>query len=64
MNCHLIGEMNCHFIGEMISHKLVFAGYVKIGELEDISKKVFSSSRVDYTCNKLGIINIYTLILT
>jgi len=39
---------------------LISTGYVKTGEqLGDIFTKALNGVRVDYLCNKLGIINIY-----
>lgn len=53
-------EIDCHFIREKIQQKLVSTGHVKTGEqLGDIFTKALSGPRVDYICNKLGMINIY-----
>ena len=53
-------EIDCHFVREKIQVGLIFIGYVKTGEqLEDIFTKPLSGDRVNYLCNKLGMINIY-----
>ena len=47
-------------IREKIEENLVFTGYVKTGEqLGDIFTKALNGARVEYFCNKLGMINIY-----
>ena len=53
-------EVDCHFIREKIEENLVYTGYVKTGEqLGDIFTKALNGTRVEYFCNKLGMINIY-----
>ncbi|RVW36659.1 Retrovirus-related Pol polyprotein from transposon RE1 [Vitis vinifera] len=53
-------EVDCHFIREKIEENLVSIGYVKTGEqLGDIFTKALNGTRVEYFCNKLGMINIY-----
>ncbi|RVW64388.1 Retrovirus-related Pol polyprotein from transposon RE1 [Vitis vinifera] len=53
-------EVDCHFIREKIEENLVSTGYVKIGkQLGDIFTKALDGTRVEYFCNKLGMINIY-----
>ena len=53
-------EINCHFVREKIQLWLISTGYVKTGEqLCDIFTKPLSGDRVNYLCNKLGMINIY-----
>lgn len=53
-------EVDCHFIHEKIEENLVSTGYVKTGEqLGDIFTKALNGTRVEYFCNKLGMINIY-----
>ncbi|RVW33229.1 Retrovirus-related Pol polyprotein from transposon RE1 [Vitis vinifera] len=53
-------EVDCHFIREKIEENLVSTGYVKTGEqLGDIFRKALNGTRVEYFCNKLGMINIY-----
>ncbi|RVW25702.1 Retrovirus-related Pol polyprotein from transposon RE1 [Vitis vinifera] len=55
-------EVDCHFIHEKIEENLVSTGYVKTREqLGDIFTKALNGTRVDYFCNKLGMINIYAL---
>ena len=55
-------EVDYHFIREKIEENLVSTGYVKTGEqLGDIFTKALNGTRVDYFCNKLGMINIYAL---
>ncbi|KAL6313697.1 hypothetical protein AAG906_010115 [Vitis piasezkii] len=53
-------EVDCHFIREKIQENLISTGYVKTGEqLGDIFTKALNGTRVEYFCNKLGMINIY-----
>ena len=53
-------EIDCHFVREKIQQGLISTGYMKTGEqLGDIFTKALSGVRVDYLCNKLGMINIY-----
>ena len=53
-------EVDCHFILEKIQENLIFIGYMKTGEqLGDIYTKALNGTRVEYFCNKLGMINIY-----
>ncbi|KAL5771261.1 hypothetical protein ACOSP7_015415 [Xanthoceras sorbifolium] len=53
-------EIDCHFVREKIQQGLISTGYVKTGEqLGDIFTKALNGVRVDYLCNKLGMINIY-----
>ncbi|RVW49038.1 hypothetical protein CK203_080980 [Vitis vinifera] len=53
-------EVDYHFIREKIEENLVSIGYVKTGEqLGDIFTKALNGTRVEYFCNKLGMINIY-----
>ncbi|XP_060210064.1 secreted RxLR effector protein 161-like [Lycium barbarum] len=52
-------EVDCHFIRE-IQENQISTGYVKMGEkLADVFTKALNGTRVDYLCNKLGMINIY-----
>ena len=52
-------EIDCHFVREKIQLGLIPTRYVKTGEqLEDIFTKPLSGDRVNYLCNKLGMINI------
>ena len=54
-------EIDCHFVREKIQQNLISIEYVKTEEqLGDIFTKALNGVRVDYLCNKLGIINIYT----
>ena len=53
-------EIDCHFIREKIQLGLISTRYVKTGEqLGDIFTKALSGDRVNYLCNKLGMIDIY-----
>ena len=53
-------EIDCHFVREKIQQGLISTGYVKTGEqLGDIFTKALNGIRIDYLCNKLGMINIY-----
>ena len=52
-------EIDCHFVCEKIQQGLISTEYVKTGEqLRDIFTKALNGVRVDYLCNKLGMINI------
>lgn len=54
-------EIDCHFVREKIQQGLISTEYVKTGEqLGDIFTKPLNGVRIDYICNKLGMINIYT----
>ena len=54
-------EIECDFVREKIQLGLIPTGYVKTGEqLGDIFTKALNGDRVNYLCNKLVIINIYT----
>ena len=53
-------EIDCHFIREKIQERFISTGHVKTGDqLGDIFTKALNGARVDYICNKLGMINIY-----
>ncbi|KAL3507064.1 hypothetical protein ACH5RR_032446 [Cinchona calisaya] len=53
-------EVDCHFIHEKIQQNLISTNHVKTGELlADFFTKALSSPRIDYICNKMGMINIY-----
>lgn len=53
-------EIDCHFVREKIQQGLISTGYVKTeDQLGDIFTKAVNGVRVDYLCNKLGMINIY-----
>ena len=53
-------EIDCHFVREKIQRGLISTGYVKTGEqLGDIFTKALNGVRINYLCNKLGMINIY-----
>ena len=53
-------EIDCHFVREKIQLGLISTRYVKtVEQLGDIFTKPLSGDRVDYLCNKLGMINIY-----
>ena len=57
-------EIDCHFVREKIRLGLISIGYVKTEEqLGDIFTKTLSGDRVGCLCNKLSMINIYTLTL-
>ena len=48
------------FVREKIQQGLISTGFVKTGEqLGDLLTKALNGARVDYLCNKLGMINIY-----
>lgn len=51
-------EVACHFVWEKIQENLISTSYVKTGEqLVDLLTKTLNGTRVDYLCNKLGMIN-------
>ena len=53
-------EIECHFVREKIQLGLISTRYMKTGEqLGDIFTEALSGDRVNYPCNKLGMINIY-----
>ncbi|GMJ08316.1 cysteine-rich RLK (RECEPTOR-like protein kinase) 8 [Hibiscus trionum] len=53
-------EIDCHFIREKIQQGLISSGYVETREqLGDIFTKALNGIRINYLCNKLGMINIY-----
>ena len=53
-------EIDCHFVREKIQLGLISIEYVKTGEqLGNVFTKPLSGDRVNYLCNKLGMINIY-----
>ncbi|KAL3512083.1 hypothetical protein ACH5RR_024800 [Cinchona calisaya] len=53
-------EFDCHFIREKIQQNLISTNHVKTGEqLADFFTKALSGPRIDYICNKMGMINIY-----
>ncbi|XP_031268175.1 secreted RxLR effector protein 161-like [Pistacia vera] len=55
-------EIDCHFVREKLQQGLISIGYVKTGEqLGDIFTKALIGIQVDYLCNKLDMIDIYTL---
>ena len=55
-------KIDCHFVREKIHLGLIYTGYVKtIEQLGDIFTKALSGDRVNYLCNKLGMISIYAL---
>ncbi|KAK2990759.1 hypothetical protein RJ640_003827 [Escallonia rubra] len=53
-------EVDCHFIREKIQENLISTNYVKTRQqLGDIFTKSLNGTRVEYLCNKLGMINTY-----
>lgn len=53
-------QIGRHFICEKVQQGLIST--VKTGgQLEDIFTKALNGGRVDYLCNKLGMLNIYAL---
>ena len=53
-------EIDCHFVREKIQQGQISTWFVKTGEqLGDIFTKALNGIRIDYLCNKLGMINIY-----
>jgi hypothetical protein len=53
-------EIDCHFVREKIQRGLISTGYMRTeDQLGDIFTKALNGVRIDYLCNKLGMINIY-----
>ena len=53
-------EIDCHFIRDKIKENFIFTGHVRSSDqLGDLLTKALTGARVDYLCNKLGLINIY-----
>ncbi|GAV61090.1 hypothetical protein CFOL_v3_04618 [Cephalotus follicularis] len=53
-------EVDCHFVREKTQQGLISTCHVKTGEqLADIFTKSLGTVRVQYLCNKLGMIDIY-----
>jgi hypothetical protein len=53
-------KVDFHFIQDKIQENLNSTSYVKTWEpLGDIFTKALNGNRVEYLCNKLGMINIY-----
>ena len=53
-------EIDYHFIREKIQQNLISTNHVKTTEqLGDIFTKALSGPKIEYICNKLGMINIY-----
>ncbi|GAV71582.1 hypothetical protein CFOL_v3_15072 [Cephalotus follicularis] len=54
-------EVDCHFVREKIQQGLISTCHVKTRELlADIFTKSHENERMQYLCNKLGMIDIYT----
>ena len=53
-------EIDCHLVRKKIQLSLIFTEYVKTRkQLSDIFTKTLRGDRINYLCNKLGMINIY-----
>ena len=53
-------EIDCHFVRDKVQQGLISTGYLKTeDQLGDLFTKALNGVRVDYLCNKLGMINIY-----
>ena len=53
-------EIDCHFVREKIQQGLISTSYVKTDDqVGDIFTKALNGVRVEFLCNKLGMINIY-----
>ena len=53
-------KIDCHYVREKMQQSLISTRYKKIEEqLRDIFTKALNGVRVDYLCNKMGMINIY-----
>ncbi|KAK4269918.1 hypothetical protein QN277_023014 [Acacia crassicarpa] len=53
-------EIDCHFICDKIKENVISTGHVRSNDqLANLLTKALNGTRVDYLCNKLGMINIY-----
>lgn len=53
-------EIDCHFVCDKIQEKFISISCVKAREqLGEIFTKALNGARVDYICNKMGMISIY-----
>ncbi|KAK4261085.1 hypothetical protein QN277_004134 [Acacia crassicarpa] len=53
-------EIDCHFVRDKIKENFISTGHVRSSDqLGDLLTKALNGTRVDYLCNKLGMINIY-----
>ena len=53
-------EIDCHFIRDKIKENDVSTGHIQSNnQLADLLTKALNGTRVEYLCNKLGMINIY-----
>ncbi|KAK4267808.1 hypothetical protein QN277_024541 [Acacia crassicarpa] len=53
-------EIDCHFVCDKIKENFISTGHVQPSDqLGDLLTKALNGTRVDYFCNKLGLINIY-----
>ena len=53
-------EIDCHFVREKLQQGLISTAYVTTyDQIGDIFTKALNGVRVEYLCNKLGMINIY-----
>ena len=53
-------EIDCHFVRDKIKENSISTGHVRSSDqLADLLTKALNGTRVDYLCNKLGLINIY-----
>ncbi|GAB2268978.1 Belongs to the helicase [Dionaea muscipula] len=53
-------EVDCHFVREKLQSNDIVLHHVKTGEqLADVLTKSLFGNRVEYICNKLGMVNIY-----
>ena len=53
-------EIDCHFVREKIQAGLISTGYMRTeDQLSDVFTKALNGNRIEYLCNKLGMINIY-----
>lgn len=53
-------EVDCHFIREKVQQGLISAVHVRSADqLADVFTKSLGKSRVEYICNKLGMVDIY-----
>ena len=53
-------EIDCHFVRDKIKENFISTGHVRSSDqLADLLTKALNGTRVDYLCNKLGLVNIY-----
>ena len=53
-------EVDCHFVRDKLQENFISTGHVRSSDqLGDLLTKALDGNRVNYLCNKLGMIDIY-----